>query len=266
VIILHQDTPRGKFKHALFDFDGTLSLIRAGWQDVMKPYFVEVLMETPGAEDREDIARCVHDFVDLTTGKQTIYQCIELANEVAKRGGTPLPPLEYKQEYNRRLLEKIRHRIEGLADGSLPVLDYVVRGSHVLLEALRRQGVTLYLASGTDEPYVLNEAKLTRVAKYFNGGIYGARDDDNRTSKREVIRRIMSANSLSGDALLGFGDGFVEIENVKEAGGFAVGVASSEDGRATMDEWKQQRLTQAGADILIGDYTDMQSLMGYLFE
>ncbi len=266
MVILHQDATRGKFKHALFDFDGTLSLVRAGWQDVMKPYFVEVLMETPGAEAREDVTRCVHDFVDLTTGKQTIYQCIELANEIQKRGGMPLAPLEYKQEYNRRLLEKIHHRIDGLADGSLPVLNHVVRGTHALLEALRKRDVTLYLASGTDEPYVLNEAKLTRVDEYFNGGIYGARDDDNRTSKREVIRRIMSSNSLSGDALLGFGDGFVEIENVKEAGGFAVGVASSEDGHVGMDEWKARRLTQAGADMLIPDYADTDALMAFLFE
>ena len=30
-----------KFTAALFDFDGTVSLIRAGWQDVMIPYFIE---------------------------------------------------------------------------------------------------------------------------------------------------------------------------------------------------------------------------------
>ena len=28
-------------RYALFDFDGTISLIRQGWQDIMIPYFVE---------------------------------------------------------------------------------------------------------------------------------------------------------------------------------------------------------------------------------
>jgi phosphoglycolate phosphatase len=266
VIKLHRDTPSGKFKHAIFDFDGTISLIRAGWQDVMKPYFVEVLMGTSDTKRPEDILQWVQDLIDLTSGKQTIYQCIELANEVAKRGGSPLDPLAYKQEYNLRLMGKIQHRIDGLADGSLPVFDYVVRGSHALLEALRKKGVTLYLASGTDELYVLNEAKLIHVEEYFNGGIYGARDKDNSSSKRAVIQSIMSAHSIGGDALLGFGDGFVEIENVKEVGGFAVGVASSEDGRDEMDEWKKRRLTRAGADILIKDYSDTHILMSYLFE
>ena len=26
-------------KYALFDFDGTVSLVREGWQDIMIPYF-----------------------------------------------------------------------------------------------------------------------------------------------------------------------------------------------------------------------------------
>lgn len=36
-------------RYALFDFDGTISLIRQGWQDIMIPYFTEVLREAaPG--------------------------------------------------------------------------------------------------------------------------------------------------------------------------------------------------------------------------
>jgi phosphoglycolate phosphatase-like HAD superfamily hydrolase len=266
MIVLKTDTRRGNFRHALFDFDGTISLLRAGWQDVMKPYFVEVLKSTPDAEPEAGIAQCVHDFVDLTTGKQTIYQCIELAGQVAKRNGRPLEPLAYKQEYNRRLMSKIRHRIDGVADGSLPASDFIVPGAYALLEALRQRGVTLYLASGTDEDYVRHEAELIRVSEYFNGGIWGARDDYKRSSKRAVIQSIMSAHRLSGSELLGFGDGYVEIENVKEVSGYAVGVASDEHGGAAMDEWKRERLTRAGADLLIPDYTDTAGLMQYLFD
>ena len=66
---------------ALFDFDGTVSLIREGWQSVMIPYFVEVLCATPaytGAQSESELAginECVREFVDMLTGKQTIYQC-----------------------------------------------------------------------------------------------------------------------------------------------------------------------------------------------
>ena len=35
--------PRPGISHVLFDFDGTLSLIREGWPEVMVPMFVEML-------------------------------------------------------------------------------------------------------------------------------------------------------------------------------------------------------------------------------
>ena len=37
-------------------------------------------------------------------GRQTIYQMIQLADEVTQRGGTPLEPLAYKHRYHDRLM------------------------------------------------------------------------------------------------------------------------------------------------------------------
>ena len=92
--IINPYSKRGEFKSALFDFDGTISLIREGWRDVMIPYFVEVLKKTPEAEDEEGLISCVRDFVDFLTGKQTIYQCMKLNKEVLCRGGKQVEPLE----------------------------------------------------------------------------------------------------------------------------------------------------------------------------
>ena len=39
--------------HVLFDFDGTLSLIRQGWPDVMVPLFTEILPPLPGETDEQ---------------------------------------------------------------------------------------------------------------------------------------------------------------------------------------------------------------------
>ncbi len=262
---IRDDMPRGKYKAAIFDFDGTISLIRAGWQDVMYPYFVEVLAETPGAESIPELEHVVMEFVDLLTGKQTIYQTIQLAEEVGKRGGEPLTPLEYKHEYLRRLWEQIEHRVDGLEDGSIEREIMLVPGSVDLLEELRGRGLTLYLASGTDEPYVINEANILGVTDFFDGGIYGALDRHEDFSKAKVIQEIIRDHDLSGEELLGFGDGYVEIENVKAVGGYAVGVASEEIKREGINEWKRNRLTGAGADIIIPDYRDLTRLMDYLF-
>lgn len=262
--VIHDDVKRGRFKSAIFDFDGTLSLIREGWQGVMIPYFVEVLKETPLAEDEESIVKCVTDFVDLLTGKQTIYQAIQLAEEVKKRGGVPLDPLEYKREYNRRLMERIHHRIEGLKSGQIAPEDMVVPGTFELLTTLKERGLVLYLASGTDEPYVLDEAKSLGIDVFFDG-IYGAQDQYKLFSKAKVIQHMIEKHHLSGDELLGFGDGFVEIENVKSVGGLAVGVASDEVRREGINQWKRNRLINAGADVIIPDYRKTQEIIDYLF-
>lgn len=263
--IVRDFTGRGRFTSALFDFDGTISLIREGWQQIMKPYFIEELLKTPKAENTEDIKRCVDDFVDFLTGKQTIYQCMQLADEIEKRGGKPLDPQAYKDEYHERLLNRIQHRLDGLEEGKIKPEDMVVPGSFELLKALRDRGVTVYIASGTDEMYVLKEAELLGVTKYCNGGIYGAQKDYKLFSKKMVVQKIIQTNKLSGFELVGFGDGYVEIENVKEAGGCACGVASNEVSRCGIDFWKRDRLIKAGADIIIPDYYETTELMEYLF-
>src|SRR5262245_42373740 len=84
---------------ALFDFDGTLSLVRSGWMDVMIPMMVEILGDLGTGEAEADLTMVVEDFVWRLTGKDTIYQMIALADEVKRRGATPLDPVLYKRQY-----------------------------------------------------------------------------------------------------------------------------------------------------------------------
>ena len=74
--------PRPEISHVLFDFDGTLSLIRQGWPEVMVPMFVEMLPRR-GGETEADIQRLAYDDIMRLNGKQTIYQMIQLAERVA---------------------------------------------------------------------------------------------------------------------------------------------------------------------------------------
>src|SRR5437867_9644310 len=102
--VIHPDLPRGRFRSVLFDFDGTLSLIREGWPQVMIPMMVEVLRETGTNETDTELSAAVEEFVMRLNGRQTIYQMIQLADEVRKRGGTPREPLEYKHRYHDLLM------------------------------------------------------------------------------------------------------------------------------------------------------------------
>jgi phosphoglycolate phosphatase len=265
IIVLNPEIPRGKIKCALFDFDGTLSLLRAGWQDVMVPMMVEILLELNTGETEEELTALVRDFVDRLTGKQTIYQMLRLCEEIRKRGGTPKDPLEYKREYHERLWKVIRDRVEGVKSGRIPKDEMLVPNARQLLEALKERGVVMYLASGTDTEYVLDEAEALDIAKYFDGGIYGAIDEWEKFDKDILIRRILTEHNLSGPELVAFGDGFVEIEETKKVGGITVGVASDEFNPGNWNDWKRRRLTEAGADLLIPDYREWQILLAFLF-
>jgi phosphoglycolate phosphatase len=264
--VANPNAPRGHFRFALFDFDGTLSLIREGWQDVMIPYFLEELRACPDCESPEEVERVVREFVEKLTGKQTIYQCFQLVEEVTKRGGDPREPLEYKHEYLRRLWERIEHRVAGLKSGVVQPDDLLLRGSRAFLEALQERGVSLYLASGTDLVYVKDEAAALRVGEFFGEHIYGALDQYRDFSKQMIIDRILQENDLKGPELLVVGDGYVEIENGKGVGGFALGVASDEAHPGGLDAWKRTRLLAAGADAIIPDFADTARLMAYLFD
>lgn len=263
--LINEHLECGHVRFALFDFDGTISLIREGWQGVMVPMMVEILLETPTDETREELTRVVTEFVDRLTGKQTIYQMIQLAEEVTKRGGQALPPLAYKKGYHDLLWQRIAGRVAGLKRGTIRPEDMMVPGSVSLLEGLQERGVTLYLASGTDLAYVQDEADALGVTRYFNGGVFGALDQYEKFSKKMVIDDILKTHHLHGHQLVAFGDGYVEIENTKGVGGIAVGVASDEEKREGINVWKRNRLIGAGADIIIPEFREWEPLLRYLF-
>ena len=267
--VINDNIERGHIRHALFDFDGTISLIRQGWQDVMVPMMVDVLEETGSDESREELTALAREFVDRLTGKQTIYQMIELAQQVRERGGEPLEPLAYKHRYLDLLWEQIEHRVAGLKSGMIDPASMRVPGSLAILQNLRDRGVHCYLASGTDQPYVIDEAEALGVTEYFEGRsggprVYGALDDYENFSKAMVIEMIIEEHDLHGPELVGFGDGYVEILNVADVGGIAIGVATDEERREGIDAWKRNRLIFAGADAIIPDFREHEALLRWL--
>lgn len=263
--VLNDRIQRGRIRFALFDFDGTLSLIREGWQEVMIPLLIDWLAECPRAEDPQTLEQFVKDYVARSTGIQTIFQMIWLAEQVQQRGGRALAPAAYKEIYNQRLNARIHGRLDDLASGRSAAQQWMVPGARQVLEHLTRLNCTVFCASGTDHAYVQNEAKLLGVAELFTGGLYGATEDYVNFSKKILIEKIFRDNQLGGPELLTFGDGYVEIEDTKGVEGIAVGVASDEVRRQGVDATKRARLIQAGADIIIPDFRQEDALLKWLF-
>ncbi len=252
--VIHPSVHLGRVRHALFDFDGTISVIRRGWEQVMIPLMVEMITDghpvPPGLETE------VIDYVDRSTGILTIKQMEWLADAVRRYGlaSEPRTAREYKRIYNEQLLGPVRERLAHL-DGSQAARDTLsIAGSRQFLEALRDRGVTLYLASGTDHVYVAEEAAALGVTAFFGRHIYGAKDDTVAMSKAQVIRKIIEENDLHDEELLVIGDGPVEIRNGKAHDAVTLGVAADEDRRQGLNPRKRERVISAGADLVVTDF------------
>ncbi|HVR73891.1 MAG TPA: HAD family hydrolase [Planctomycetota bacterium] len=255
---------RGRLRHAVLDFDGTLSFLRDGWQDIMVPMMVEILEDCPRREDHAEIERLVIDFVDHLTGKQTIYQMIRLAEEVEKRGGTPRDPMDYKREYNRRIAIDVEGRIARLKAGKASADEFLVRGGRAFLDGLKARGMRCYLASGTDVELVIEEARVLGIDRYFDGGIFGALTNYKDFSKEKVLRQILTDFHLEGSGLLVVGDGYVEIQNGRDVDAVTVGIYTAEENRYHMNADKRDRLFRAGAHLLAPDLAEGNAILDYL--
>jgi phosphoglycolate phosphatase-like HAD superfamily hydrolase len=250
---------------ALFDFDGTLSLIRSGWLEIMLDMIVEGLVELDTGESPEELRAEALDFVWPHTGKDTRFQMEAFAGAIRERGGVALDALVYKQRFLDALFEVSERRTADLRDGRCPPDRYLVPGARAMLEELREHGLKLYLASGTDHDQLQREAELLDIARYFDGGIFGALPDPDAFSKGMLVALILSEPGMHGSRLVGFGDGPTEIIEVHRAGGVAVGLATDEPECRAASPFKRRSLIESGADYIIPNYLCRRALLPVLF-
>jgi phosphoglycolate phosphatase len=266
VELINPAVRRGPFRVALFDFDGTLSLIREGWPRVM----VDLMLAHLRAQHliREPESECaahVEGFVMALNGHPTIRQMDRFAEEVTSRGGTPDEPAAYLQQYLDALMSVVRGRWEALEAGRARPEEWVVPNAHGALGEFERRGVPLVVASGTDLAHVSREVELLRLAPHVRDRVFAPKDNDATFRKRDVIEWSLREFGVRGEEVIGFGDGVVETQEMKRAGGVAVGVASNPAGVRGVNASKRDTLIAAGADLIIPDYEHATDLVAWLW-
>ena len=239
---------------AFFDFDGTLSRIRSGWQTVMADYMLEVLFgNAEAAAAKPALRERIADAIEGLSGRPTIMQMEWLVTEVELCGGRALPAAAYKAQFAKRIDALVDARVQALQAGSARAADLLVPGAAEFLAMLRGSGVQCYIGSGSDEYAVRAEAHALGITGYF-AGIYGAWPDNLQRDKHALVAQVLAESGCSGAQLFGFGDGAIDMQAVCAAGGFAVGVAFDELAGAGLDAGKRDRLLAAGAHLVVGDY------------
>lgn len=249
-------------RHVLMDWDGTTSLSRGGWADIMAGLYAENLPRITGESDAvlREYARA--ELMTLN-GKPSIHQMAHLADLVQQRGGTPETAEKYHDEFQRRLSDAVRVRFARVRAEPPGTDSLLVRGVRALFETLRARGIALTLATGSVLHEVRHETELLDVTRYFEA-MHGPDSLDDRSfSKRAIIKGMLRERGLDGASLLAFGDGPVEITETKAVGGIAIAVASDEEnhGSGRMDPAKREMLLAAGADGVIADFHRAQQIV-----
>jgi hypothetical protein len=100
----------------------------------------------------------------------------------------------------------------------------------------------------------------------FAGRIYGAVGDISHEPKLKALEAILRDIEKAGRGkFVMFGDGPVEIRETHHRGGYTVGVASDEVRRSGLNLVKRSRLIQAGADLIVSDFSEMDRLIRLFF-
>lgn len=260
-------------RFAIFDHDGTISTLREGWEEIMAPMMMKAVLGNLYQDADEALYHKVQtrvaDFIDKTTGIQTLVQMKGLVELVNEFGCVPeneiLDEFGYKEIYNKELLLMVKEREKKIARGELSLEDFTLKNAVLLLEKLYKAGIKLTLASGTDQEDVRNEARILGYDHLFEGRIYGAVGDVKKDAKKIVLDKILDEINKSGTGqIITFGDGPVEIRETHKRGGITIGVASNEIKRHSLNENKRTRLIKAGADIIVPDFSQYSLLLKQL--
>jgi phosphoglycolate phosphatase-like HAD superfamily hydrolase len=260
-------------RYAIFDHDGTISTLRHGWEQIMEPVMMRAIFgrTDPRADPAVHvrILQQVREFIDKTTGIQTLLQMHGLSQMVRAAGLVPagevLDAAGYKRIYNEALMNLVERRLDRLRSGELGVNHYTMKNAVPFLGRLHEAGIRLYLASGTDEADVIREAEQLGYAALFEGRIYGASHDITHDAKLMVLNRIIGEiGSGQASHIVTFGDGPVEVRETRRRGGVTVGLASNEVQRCGLQLEKRTRVIRAGAHLVVPDFSDMETLLGLL--
>ncbi|MBQ7915302.1 MAG: HAD family hydrolase [Firmicutes bacterium] len=246
-------------KAAIFDFDGTISTLRCGWEPIMEKVMLKHLRGGDMPDDQ--LIPMVRAYIDESTGIQTAYQMEWLANQVRELcHREPEDLWTYKDEYNEELLKMVNDRIASLENGA-STFQFLVKGSVWYLRMLAEHGIEIYIASGTDDADVKREASLLGITGFVQE-VKGAPYHKKDCSKEVVIRELIEARGLSGRELMVVGDGKVEIQLGAAAGAITIGMATEEwlqDG-STYNKKKLEKLQAAGADYIFLDFVQLMQM------
>lgn len=249
--------PERKFTLAAVDFDGTMSLIRIGWQQVMHGVMKAALYDYH--PNLTHIDADIRTYIAHSTGQPSIIQMAWVDEQVLLYGGPHRGAQHYLDQFSNAMKSQIDARVASITDETTADA-FMIAGARQFLQALAQRDIRIALVSGTEYHHLVRESAALKIDSYFDAGIFGPGAHAPGFTKHDAIAQLVARYNVAPGALLSVGDGPVEIKAGKALGGYSLAVASDEQGGG-LDEDKRQHLLDADADAVVANFIHLDTLI-----
>lgn len=253
--------PSQRIRVAAIDFDGTLSLVRMGWQAVMHGVMKQALAPFhphPDALDAE-----ISAYIARSTGQPSIIQMAWVDEHVHLYGGPHHGAQHYLDQFSHAMSDRIDARLAGMTS-SAAADGHMIRGARRFLSMLQEHDIRIALVSGTEHHHLLRESTALQILPFFDAGVYGPGAHAPGFTKAEALAQLVERYELLPGQLLSVGDGPVEISAGKSLDGYCIAVASEEE-TGELDLHKRTHLLHAGADAVVANFVHIDAIETLLF-
>ena len=248
--------PVHKFTLAAVDFDGTMSLIRIGWQQVMHGVMKAALHDYH--PNHAHIDTDIRTYIAHSTGQPSIIQMAWVDEQVLLYGGPHRCAKNYLDQFSNAMKSQIDARVDSITDETTADA-FMISGARQFLQALAQRDIRIALVSGTEHHHLVRESAALKIDSYFDAGIYGPGAHAPSFTKHDAIAQLVARYNVAPGAFISIGDGPVEIKAGKALGGYSLAVASDEHGGG-LDADKRQHLLDAGADAVVANFAHLDNL------
>ena len=247
----------------IFDFDGTISTLRHGWEAIMENYMYEMITGNTEIINNE-LMNEIKSYIDQSMGIQTIYQMQWLKEKATLKNKTKILDIwEYKTGYNDKLMEVVREKTKKLISKELFPKDFRIINSKEFIKDLYNLGHKLFIASGTDHDDVINEMKVLEIFEFFED-VKGAPTKKIACPKEAIVKHLMEDLNYKGNEIAIIGDGKIEIEIAVRINGKAIGMATEETYQLEVNKRKRKKLIEAGAHIIVPHFKDKEAIIQWI--
>ena len=247
---------------AAIDFDGTLSLVRMGWQVVMHHVMKTALAPYHPHLDRIDAE--ISGYIARSTGQPSIIQMAWVDEHVHLYGGPHHGAQHYLDQFSHAMSDRIDERLASMISPA-HADHHMILGARAFLQLLQSRGVHMALVSGTEHHHLVRESTALGIDTYFDAGIHGPGAHAPGFTKAEAMANLVEQYELMPGQLLSIGDGPVEISAGRSLDAFCIAVASEEES-GQLDIHKRSHLLHAGADAVIANFLPLAAIGALLFD